>query len=327
MNFNKFLKIVSCILFALPTRAQNTFEFKSMVILNKIPKKGFVLNVNGQKAETDQGGIFGIGLHNNITYVLVKLEDQAYSILYPPDGHLPVPKNLTEIPIIYLGTKEDSRRLGELISLTKKIDALTLSETEKRRDLSEQINNLKLLLENKFQTGDLERTTFQQKRLEEDKDRSSVDILNSLNSFCERASVLNETLKNSIPAHYSKSQQSMQLYEKVFEYNYAYHELISKRSNYEKNIDNYWLNDSLKIEFNALMSFTIDTANKKIIDSFNPNLNEIKSYCCCDKKRDQNLEQNIKKRIDVSVALVELVINDLNNRVNHFKYTLKNNSQ
>lgn len=323
MRYKNLMAIAIYLAGLIPVKAQNTFELKSMVMLNKVPKKGFVLNVNGKKTETDQGGIFGIGLHNNTTYVLITLEDNTYSILYPPDGHLPIPKNPTEIPVIYLGTKDDYRQLNELITLTKKIDKLSINETQERKSLGIEINNLKkILLEKNFQECDLERTTFQENRLQDGRDRYFGEISQNLNNYYDKANTLTLKLKNSTPSLYGNSVQSMTLYEAVFEYNDAYKKISLLQKIYEKAISDYWLDDSLKAEFNILMAYVTDTANSRIIDTFNPTLNDIRGYCCC-RKRDEKLEQAIKQRIDKSVESIEVLISDLKKRNDYFQDALK----
>ena len=292
-----------------------------MIVFKNAPMKQYTVIVNGQKSQTNDAGVFVIAVDNSKTYVSIQVEQGNHSILYPLNGHLAIPKNPNELPTIIIGTNDDYRLYKEFISLHTKIDNLSQAEVKQRKALGTEIDKLKrLLVERNFQACEIDRTTQLQMRVQEGRERYLPEITLNLNEFFLKARKLSLNLKHANASEYGKSVPVMKLYEAAYEYNYVHSLLKRNQTMYENAVAKYWEDDTLKTGFNSLLLYAVDTLNTNIL-KLNTNLSEIQVYCN-GKKRDEQIEQGIKQRIDSVLPPIELMISDLEKRNTYFQKEL-----
>ncbi len=295
-------------------KSQNTFAFKCKVVHHK---KGLLKNynliVNGQKATTNDAGLFLIPLNNNISYVKIELLPSnpiRYSILYPSAGHLAIPKDPNEILEIIIGNAEDNNLLKEYISLTQKKN--TQNDNELKRFVSQQIDSLeKVLLQLNYTQADLEKAKF----IQEGKDRFFSEIRKDIDEFSLRAANLIITLKYSGKYAQEDGLLNDDINQAVKKYTDIYEKLSSQTINYQKAITDYWNDDALSKTFNDLIVYGFNTLHEKkilglmeVIDQINEYRQKIKKGQKIQKKEQDRIKQNIVSNI----TPIEPMIDELN---------------
>ena len=299
--------------------AQNTFAFKCRVIHNKKGiMKQFSVLVNDEKATTNDAGIFVLALDNSRTYATVALQQTVYTILYPLGGHVPVPRDLNELPEIIIGSPEDNTYIKAFLSLTKERNAQ--NNIELRNYLDQKIDSLThLMLQLNYSQTDLENA----KQLQEGKDRYFPEITRILNEFTDRAVNLGIAFRYTSDYAFENSSALLQLSDAITQYNHSFSELSAQRTNYEKFISRYWQDDSLSHYFHSLITYTLDTLHNTKILKLMDIIKQIRDYFTAGNK-SKELKQQIQQGIAAFMPSLEEMLARLREMNTQFQKEFSN---
>ena len=75
------------------------------------------VSVNNQLLSTNDSGIVRVVIPRALSSVKISLPQSNDLLLYPPDGYLPVPKDLKEIPLVIVGKPSAHFQLNKYVQL------------------------------------------------------------------------------------------------------------------------------------------------------------------------------------------------------------------
>jgi hypothetical protein len=286
--------------------AQNTFAFKAKVIHNKKGiMKDFTILVNSEVATTNDAGIFIIALNNDVTHIKVALEQTNYTVLYPTDGYVAVPRDLNDVPEIIIGSPQDNTYLNQYLAIYKEIKSNNSTTGSELSALAKQLDSLQqILLQLNYTETDLRSA----KEMQDGRDRYYPEITQNLVEFVDKAFDLQRALQNLTSFAFDNAAARQNMYNAVTDYNHIRNTLSEQRFNYEKFIGDYWQDDSLTSHFRSLIVYALDSFHQGKILPLQNDITQINQYLTNNNKDlKEKIQQNIAKEMPgLTDALAEL---------------------
>lgn len=299
--------------------AQNTFSFKGQVYHNKLGalKNVSVIIDNTYPSVTNDAGVFVVGLPNNTTHIKVALSNSDYSILYPYGGYIAIPRDLNETPQVIVGNLKENDYLNQYLSLYKLVKGKTSTPDPNVQALKIKMDSLeKLLIKFHYTESDINTA----KEIQNGKDDYFPTITGDLTDYITKAIDLKTAFKYVSDYAFDNVNALQKLAEAINNYNISFQTLSRQRSNYEKRIADYWKSDSLKINFNNLTSFALDTIHVQYIYPMQQTIAMIRDYRT---NRNTDLKKSIQQKISLQVQKLDVLLPKLDEDTNQIIAWLK----
>lgn len=315
MNFKTAWIIYYCfICLSLPVFAQNTYAFKAKVFHNKNGlMKQFNLLVNSNVAVTNDAGIFVVPLDNSISHVKVQLLPQNnYTILYPTAGYIAIPRDLNDMPEIIIGSHTDNTFLTQYLTVYKTIKNNNSATSTDMKGLITRLDSLqKMLLQLNYSESELRSA----KDLQDGRDMYLPDISQNLNDFVSRAFDLEASFQYVANFAFDNPAALQKLHDAVTDYTNIYNILNRQRTNYQKQIDEYWQDDSLTTEYNGFINFALDSLHTNKLYPLQADITLINDYFSGKKSKER--KDKIQQRIKDQETIIKPMLEELKKR-NYF---------
>lgn len=298
--------------------AQNTFAFKGKILHNKTGlMKQFGLLVNSNVAVTNDAGIFVIPLSNNTTHIRIQLQQSKYVVLYPTAGYVAVPRDLNDMPEIIIGSHTDNTYLNQYLNLYKAIKNNKNATSSEVKALDNRLDSLqKILLQLNYSETEL-RTA---KEMQDGRDKFYPDISQNLYEFVSRALDLKASFQHVADFAFDNPAALQKLHDAVTQYTNIYNILNRQRTNYQKQIDEYWQDDSLSLDYNNLISFALDSLHAQRLFPLKDDITLINKYFSGTKSKE--LKEKIKQHIKEQEITIQPMLEELKKRNNFFQKEL-----
>ena len=75
------------------------------------------VSVNNQLYITNDSGFLKLALPKTVGYIKIALPLSSELVLYPPNGQLPIPKDVKQVPLVIVGSKEAHYQLRKYLDL------------------------------------------------------------------------------------------------------------------------------------------------------------------------------------------------------------------
>jgi hypothetical protein len=301
--------------FTIPIIAQNTFAFKAKVIHTKTGlMKQYSLIINSSVATTNDAGILVVPLNNNTTHVKVQLQQNNYVVLYPTAGYVAVPRDLNDMPEIIIGNPTESTYLNQYLKIYKAIKNNKSATSSEVKALDVKLDSLqKILLQLNFSESEL-RTA---KDIQDGKDRYSPEITENLNEFLSRAIDLKVTFQYVSNFAFDNPAALQKLHDAVTNYTNIYNVLNRQRTNYQKQIKEYWQDDLLTNEYKDLISYALDSLHANKLFPLQTDITLINEYFSG--KKSKELKEKIQKQIKEQDVSIQPMLEELKKRNTSFQ--------
>jgi hypothetical protein len=298
--------------------AQNTFAFKAKILHNKTgPMKQFNVLVNSNLTVTNDAGIFVIALNNNTNHVKVQLQQNNYVVLYPTAGYVAVPRDLNDMPEIIIGSHSDNTYLNQYLNLYKAIKNNKSATSLEVKALDNKLDSLqKILLQLNYSETDI-RTA---KEMQDGRDRSYPEISQNLYEFVSRAFDLTAAFQYVSNFAFDNPAALQNLNKAVTDYTNIYNIINRQRTNYQKQVDEYWQDDSLSQEYNRLITYSLDILHAGKLFPLKDDITLINEYFSGSKSKE--LKEKIQQHIKDQETTVQPMLEELKKRNNFFQTKL-----
>ncbi len=298
--------------------AQNTFAFKAKVMHNKTGlMKQFSVIINSTVAVTNDAGIVVIPLNNSTNHVKVQLQQSNYVILYPIAGYVAVPRDLNDMPEIIIGSHTESTYLNQYLYLYKAIRNNKGASSLEVKALDMKLDSLqKMLLQLNYSESELRSA----KDMQDGRDKYYPDISENLNDFVSRAFDLKASFQYIADFAFDNTAATQKLQEGVTSYTNIYNILNRQRTNYEKQIDAYWQDDSLTRQYNRFISFALDTVHALKMFPLQGDITLINEYFSG--KKSKELKEKILRHIKEQATTIQPLLDELKKRNTSFQKQL-----
>jgi hypothetical protein len=298
--------------------SQNTFAFKAKVLHNKTGMmKQFSLLVNSSIAVTNDAGIFVIPLTNNTNHVKIQLQQSNYVVLYPTAGYVAVPRDLNDMPEIIIGSHTDNTYLNQYLNLYKAIRNNKGATSAEVRALDVKLDSLqKILIQLNYSETEL-RTA---KDMQDGRDRSYPEISENLNDFVSRAFDLKASFQYVSNFAFDNPAALEKLREAATTYTNTYNVLNRQRMNYQKQINEFWQDDSLSHDYNSLISFALDTLHANRLFPLQADITLINEYFLG--KKTKELKDKIQLHIKDQDVNIQPLLDELRKKNTAFQKQL-----
>lgn len=297
--------------------SQNVRRFKGRIMLfdgnktlNNIPVR--LVDQGGGTTGTD--GQFIIPINNNISTVTLELVNSERSILYPPGGSVPVPKDSNVAVVFIVGdspkdilTRAVARSNNEikdrLLQLGVKQDGIEQSLTAFRDEI-QKMTNVKL--------EDLKDQI--------DLDRRRQDfypmLATAINNYTNEAKDLKDAFKFTARHAFDDPQAMQVLTDAVNSYNVAFEDINRKRSGYEKMVADLWESEAKATEVREWFSYALGELHSANIFTLNLKIKDINEYNRgeINGARRRTFKDTVMREIEASQLQLERRLQELDNR-------------
>lgn len=311
---------ICCILTSLyfAAAAQNTFAFKAKVIHNKTGlMKQFSLLVNSNAAVTNDAGVFVAALNNGTNHVKIQLQQSNYIVLYPTAGYVAIPRDLNDMPEIIIGSQNDNTYLNQYLNLYKAIKNNKSASSSEIRVLETKLDSLqKMLLDLNYSENEL-RTA---KDMQDGREKYYPEISQNLNEFVSRAFDLAASFQYVSNFAFDNTSALQKLHDAVTDYTNIYNILNRQRTNYQKQIQEYWLDDSLTAQYNTLINYALDSLHSGKLFPLKDDITLINEYFSV--KKSKELKEKIQQHIREQDLSIQPMLEELKKGSNLFQKKL-----
>lgn len=290
--------------------AQNTFAFKAKVMHNKTGlMKQFSVVVNSNVAVTNDAGVLVIPLNNSTNHVKVQLQQSNYVILYPIAGYVAVPRDLNDMPEIIIGSHTESTYLNQYLYLYKAIRNNKGASSLEVKALDMKLDSLqKMLLQLNYSESELRSA----KDMQDGRDKYYPEISENLHDFVSRAFDLKASFQYVADFAFENPAALQKLHDAVTNYTNIYNILNRQRTNYQKQIDAYWQDDSLTREYNRFINFALDTVHTNKMFPLQSDITLINDYFSV--KKSKELKDKIQQHIKEQETTIQPLLDELKKR-------------
>ncbi|ETZ21803.1 hypothetical protein [Pedobacter sp. V48] len=270
---------------------------------NRKPVVGMSLRVvNIGVAKSGTSGNFDVSIPENSDVVTLELVGSKLSIIYPFGGIAKVPKNKDEQIEFYIGesptnlltravAKSNNEMKENLSKLGIKSDDM-LSTLKSYREAVEKLIDIKLDNLSAEEELDNQRKDFY------------PTLSKAINNFINEAKDLKDAFKFSTDHAFDDPQALEILTRSINSYNDAYEEINKNHSSYEKNVKDYWANESKETEVKEWFNYALGELHSSNIFILNLKIKDINDY------NTANLNKTEKKALRTRV-LHEIEVIDL----------------
>lgn len=298
--------------------AQNTFAFKAKVLHNKTGlMKQFSLLVNSNVAVTNDAGIFVIPLNNSVNHVKIQLQQNNFVVLYPTAGFVYVPRDLNDMPEIIIGSNTDNTFLNQYLYLYKALKNNKSSASTEINTINTKLDSLqKMLLQLHYTETEIRAA----KEMQDGKDKYYPEISQNLYEFVSRAFDLRASFQYVSDFAFDNTAATQKLHDAVTDYTGIYNIMNRQRNNYQKQIEDYWQNDSLSAEYNSLISYALDSLHANQLFPLQTDITLINEYFMG--KKSKELKEKIQQHIKDKGTIIQPMLDELKKRNNIFQKDL-----
>lgn len=295
--------------------AQNSFSFKAVVYHNKLGlQKNITVFIDNKPAETNDAGVFVIGLPNGTNHVKVTLPTTKYVVLYPSAGYLLIPRDITEKPEIIIGNPKENDYLNQYLTLYKLIKKKPASISDPGVvELKNKMDSLKDQLLSLHYTETEIRTA---KETEDGKEDYLPEITADIIDYRTKATDLKTAFKYVSDYAFDNANALQKLAEAITNYNDIFHKLDRQHINYEKRIKDFWQNDQLTTSFHNLMAFSLDTLHAQKIEPMQKVIAQIREYFVNGRSKNKALKKSIQDKISISIQEIDMLLPTLEKQTN-----------
>jgi hypothetical protein len=259
-----------------------------------------VVNIGPTKSGT--GGDFEIAIPINSDVVTLELAEKKFSIIYPFGGIANVPKNQNQPIEFYVGTSPT-----KLLTM-----AIARSNNEMKENLSkigiksdDILSTLKSYKESIETLIDIKLEDISaEEELDNQRKGFYPTLSKAINNFINEAKDLKDAFKFSTDHAFDDPQALEILTRSINSYNDAYEEINKNHSSYEKNVKDYWANDSKETEVKEWFNYALGELHSSNIFILNLKIKDINDY------NTANLSKTEKKALRTRV-LHEIEVIDL----------------
>jgi hypothetical protein len=269
---------------AASVEAQNTFTFKAQVIhTHQGPQKKIRVLINNQVAAiTDDSGIFQAVLPRRTTSIKITLTQGDYHVLYPFGGYVAIPRDLSDIPQIIIGSTRDNSYLQQYISLysiKKKMGSASAIAT---RPLTAKMDSLRnLLLVFRYTENDIKKA----EKLQDGKDEYYPMISADITDYLRKTYALITAFRLLSPFALDNPAAMQAIVEAGTKYNESYVKIDRQQLNYQRSLSEFWQNDSLTNAYRDLSDFSLTKIHAEKIFSLQAVILQMKQYAAGKKKK------------------------------------------
>lgn len=279
--------------------------------------KQFRLLVNSNVAVTNDAGIFVIPLNKNTNHVKVQLQQSKYVVLYPTAGYVAIPRDLNDMPEIIIGSNSDNTYLNQYLNLYKAIKNNKSGTSSEVKVLANKFDSLqKFLLKLNYSETEL-RTA---KEMQDGRDKYYPEISQNLYEFVSRAFDLKAAFQHVSEFAFDNPAALQKLHSSVTEYTNIYNVLNRQRTNYQKQIDEYWQDDSVSQEYSKIISYALDSLHDKKLFPLKDDITLINQYFSGRKSKE--LKAKIQQHIKEQETTIQPMLEELKKRNNSFQKDL-----
>jgi hypothetical protein len=298
--------------------AQNTFAFKAKVLHNKTGMmRQFSLLVNSNVAVTNDAGILVVPLTMNTNHVKIQLQQNNYVVLYPTAGYVAIPRDLNDMPEVIIGSPSDNTYLNQYLNLYKAIRNNKSATSAEVKGLDMKLDSLqKILLQLNYSENEL-RTA---KDMQDGKDRTYPEISENLNDFVSRAFDLKASFQYVSNFAFDNPAALQKLHDAAINYTNIYNTLNRQRMNYQKQISEYWQDDSLTREYSSFINFALDSLHTNKLFPLQTDITSINEYFSG--KKSKELKEKIQQHIKEQEVTIQPMLDELKRRNNIFQKAL-----
>lgn len=311
------MRVIITVLFiclsVLQGKAQNTFQFKGLIVHNKSgPKPGIKVLIDGIPAVTNSDGLFVLALPNATSSVVVSLEQHSgYTILYPYGGAVLIPRDLSKTSQIIIGDPKDDLLLQQYLRIYHLLKNKQSTSPADIARLNGKMDSLYTFLIRMNRT-DMELKLA--KEMQDGKDDYFPIISGDLIDYRIKAFDLKVAFKTIGDQNLRNRRLLEQLTAAANSYNASFNKLSTQHLTYERRIADYWQSDSLRNDFHNLAAFALDTIHAQNIYPMQPTIEQIQSYFLIHvgffknlfKKRSKKDKRVIAIRNNISVMVSNL---------------------
>ena len=279
--------------------------------------KQFSLLVNSNVAVTNDAGIFVIPLNNSVNHVKIQLQQNNFVVLYPTAGFVYVPRDLNDMPEIIIGSNTDNTFLNQYLYLYKALKNNKSSASTEINTINTKLDSLqKMLLQLHYTETEIRAA----KEMQDGKDKYYPEISQNLYEFVSRAFDLRASFQYVSDFAFDNTAATQKLHDAVTDYTGIYNIMNRQRNNYQKQIEDYWQNDSLSAEYNSLISYALDSLHANQLFPLQTDITLINEYFMG--KKSKELKEKIQQHIKDKGTIIQPMLDELKKRNNIFQKDL-----
>ena len=274
--------------------------------------------VNNQLLSTNDSGILRVLLPKSVNSVKISLPQSNNLLLYPPDGHLPVPKDLKEIPLVIVGKPETH------LQLNKYVELLLLKEKttgEALADIKRQVDSLRLQL---FKNNIAEATILTAELAAFEKRKYISQVIADITAFRTSISEFKANYKY-LAAHAFEDGAALDtLIESVTDYNRCYSKFERQHAHYEQMQRQYWSNASVIDDLRTYSDFLVHKVHAPCIYPMQEAILQIRQYYS-GKKKNKNARKSIEASTGMFITAIDNILPELDSETNRLLTALIDN--
>jgi hypothetical protein len=306
-------------LIASTSTAQNsiTLKIKIQHAEDGMLKKARVL-VNGQLLQANDSGMVKISLPKTSSSVRVSLLHSNLVLLFPPGGHLAVPRDLREIPVVVAGDAEDHLQLKDYISLYRLKETIPEEEKAKWRL---NLDSARLQLAKLNVPGSI---IEKAEKTSDEKAAYISQLISDITDFRNSLSDFKYCYRFLAARAFEDAAALDELVASVNRYNSSYLKFERIDARLEDKPLQYWTNANAMHDIRAYSDFLVNKVHAPCIYPMQEAVLQIRQYYS-GKKKKKNLRKSIEMDTGMFVQAIDRVLPELDKRTNELMLLLSEN--
>jgi hypothetical protein len=276
------------------------------------------ISINNLLLSTNDSGLLSVVVPKSANSVKIALPLSKDLVIYPPDGHLPIPKDLREVPLVVVGKPEAH------FQLKKYLDLLLLKEAsteEKRADVKRQLDSIRLQI---FRNNIPEATILTAEGAAFEKRKYISQVIADITALRVAITQFKMNYKY-LAAHAFEDGVALDtLIESVNHYNNCYSKFERQHAPYELMQLNYWSNAAVIDDLRSYSDFLVNQVHAPCIYPMQEAILQIRQYFS-GKKKNKNTRKFIASNTNNFIATIDNVIPKLDSETNRLLTALTGN--
>jgi hypothetical protein len=277
------------------------------------------VSVNNQQLSTNDSGILKIVLPKSANSVKISLPQSNHMLLlYPPDGHLPVPKDGKEVPLVIVGKPEAHFQLSKYLQL------VLLKENLKGEALSDvkwQLDSLRFEL---FRNNVAEATIVTAELAALEKRKYISQVIADITALRTSISDFKANYKFLAVHAFEEGAALDTLIGSVSHYNSCYSKFEKQHAHYELMQRKYWSNAGVINDLRSYSDFLVNKVHAPCIYPMQEAILQIRQYYS-GKKKNKNTRKLIEANTALFIAAIDNILPALDKETNQLLTDLIDN--
>ena len=307
-----------CVLLALAASpgmlgAQSPVVFRARLVhVDGAPTGGIRVGFGTYGSTVTRGnGELETALPAGVAEVKLELVDHDWTVLYPRDGRVPVPRDPTVVQELIIGESVETAALRVFADrhdrLEARLRAVGAEQGEIRGILDAFVDDVTARLA--VDSAEFDRALERQRGRE----RSYPALSATIRNYILRAKDLNETFRRSSRAAVTHRDAYLALVAALEQYNGAFQALHNEQLAFEYQVGTFWESGELKSDLRALYDYALGDVHRVRILPLNERLAVIEA-AARGAERDRSRVEAAQAEIDRTVRELDLHLPELERR-------------